>query len=47
VGQLDLFETTNRAGMISARVSGQSTNLGCAYSGYFSGIDPSLPAQLN
>jgi len=47
VGQLDMFEMTNRAGMISARVSGQSTNLGCAYSGYFSGIDPTLPAQLN
>ena len=47
VGPLEMFEMTNRVGMISARVSGQSTNLGCTYSGYFSGVDPSLPAQLN
>ncbi len=31
VGQLEMFELTNRVGMVSARVSGQSTNLGCAY----------------
>jgi hypothetical protein len=47
VGQLDLFEMTNRMGMISGRLSGQSTNLGCEYSGYFSGVDPTLPAALN
>ena len=47
VGQLDLFEMTNRMGMISARFAGQSTNLGCQYNGYFSGIDPTLPPQLD
>lgn len=46
-GQMDLFEMTNRMGMISARFSGQSTNLGCQYDGYFSGIDPTLPPQLD
>jgi hypothetical protein len=30
VAQLDMFELTNRVGMISAQVSGQSTSL-CAY----------------
>lgn len=38
---------TNRMGMISARFSGQSTNLGRQYDGYFSGIDPTLPPQLD
>ena len=46
-GQINLFEMTNRAGMISARFTGQGTNTGCQYDGYFSGVDPSLPAQLD
>ena len=47
LGQIDLFEMTNRAGMFSARFTGQSSNTGCQYDGYFSGVDPSLPAQLD
>lgn len=47
LGQLTFFEMTNRMGMISGRFSGQSTNMGCQYDGYFSGIDPTLPPQLD
>ena len=47
VRQLDMFEMTNQVGMIAGRIGGQSTNLGCQYSGYFSGIDPTLPVLLH
>jgi hypothetical protein len=43
VGNMRLVEVTNRIGMISGRLSGQSTNLGCAYSGRFSVINPLVP----
>jgi hypothetical protein len=45
LGQMSLIEMTNRPGMISGRISGASTNHGCQYTGYFSGIDPSLPTN--
>jgi hypothetical protein len=45
IGHWTMFEMTNRTGMISGRLTGASSNLGCQYKGYFSGIDPSLPAQ--
>lgn len=41
VGQILIFEMTNRIGMISGRMQGSGTNTGCQYTGYFSGIDPS------
>src|SRR5450755_3346126 len=43
VGNMNLIELTNRIGMISGRISGQSTNIGCAYSGRFSVINPLVP----
>jgi hypothetical protein len=43
VGNMNLTELTNRIGMISGRLSGQSTNLGCVYSGRFSVINPLVP----
>ena len=45
VGQMRMFELTTRPGMISGRVRGGSTNIGCQYTGYFSGIDPSRSPQ--
>jgi hypothetical protein len=41
VGQMRLFELTNRPGIISGRMRGTGTNTGCQYTGFFSGIDPS------
>ena len=45
VGQMIIFEMTNRIGMISGRMAGSGTNTGCQYTGYFSGIDPNHPPQ--
>ena len=43
VGTMEFSEMQKRAGMFSARVTGRSSNLGCAYSGKFTGIDISVP----
>ena len=43
IGNMKLIEVTNRIGMISGRLSGQSTNRGCVYSGRFSVINPLVP----
>jgi hypothetical protein len=43
VGNMNLIEITNRIGMISGRLSGQSTNAGCAYTGRFTVINPLVP----
>jgi hypothetical protein len=43
MGSMRLIEVTNRIGMISGRLSGQSTSLGCVYSGRFSVLDPLVP----
>jgi hypothetical protein len=42
-GTMTFFELTNRVGMMSGRISGQSTTLGCTYSGRLSGVDPNFP----
>jgi len=42
-GTMTFFELTNRVGMMSGRLSGQSTVFGCNVSGRFSGVDPSFP----
>ena len=39
-GTMTFFEMTNRVRMLSGRVQGQSTNLGCSYSGQFTGLAP-------
>ncbi|MGA8032691.1 MAG: hypothetical protein WCB48_09875 [Casimicrobiaceae bacterium] len=44
-GQMVLYEMTYRPGAISGRFTGSGSNTGCQYAGYFSGIDPNLPAQ--
>ncbi len=43
VGNMAFFEMTNRVGMLSGRLEGQSTNAGCHYTGRFTGLDPSKP----
>jgi hypothetical protein len=43
MGSMRLIEVTNRIGMISGRLSGQSTSLGCMYSGRFSVLNPLVP----
>jgi len=43
MGSMRLIEVTNRIGMISGRLSGQSTSLGCVYSGRFSVLNPLVP----
>ena len=42
-GTMTFFELTNRVGMMSGRLTGQSTPFGCSYSGRFSGVDPNVP----
>jgi hypothetical protein len=42
-GTMTFFELTNRIGIMSGRLSGQSTTFGCNYSGRFSGVDPNFP----
>lgn len=42
-GTMTFFELTNRVGMMSGRMTGQSTAFGCSYSGRFSGVDPNVP----
>ena len=42
-GNMTFFEMTNRIGMLSGRLAGQSDTAGCAYTGRFTGIDPSVP----
>jgi hypothetical protein len=42
-GTMSFIEMTNRIGMLSGRIQGTSTTLGCAYSGRFTGLDPSVP----
>ncbi len=41
VGQMVFFEMTNRPSLMNGRLVGRSSNLGCQYTGYFAGIDPS------
>jgi hypothetical protein len=43
VGTMAFPEMTNRVGMLSGRVTGRSTNIGCSYTGRFTGINPSVP----
>lgn len=43
VGSMSFIEMTNRLGMMSGRISGQSSNTGCQYTGRFTGLDPSRP----
>ena len=43
LGHMTFLEMTNRVGMLSGRLNGQSTNIGCQYSGRFTGLDPSKP----
>ena len=45
VGQMRFFEMTNRPGVVSSRFRGGSTNDGCQYTGYFSGINPNYSPQ--
>lgn len=40
VGTMSFLEMTNRIGMFSGRFSGQSSNLGCRYTGRIIGITP-------
>jgi len=42
-GTMDFIEVTNRIGIISGRLSGQSATLGCTYSGRFAVVNPSVP----
>ncbi|MEP6941842.1 MAG: hypothetical protein ABI981_02835 [Betaproteobacteria bacterium] len=42
-GLMNFIEVTNRIGIISGRLSGQSTTLGCAYSGRFAVVNPLVP----
>lgn len=42
-GSMNLIEMTNRVGMVSGRISGQSSKIGCNYTGRFTGLDPSHP----
>ena len=43
VGTFQFFEMTNRVGMLSGRMQGASTNIGCSYTGRFTGLNPSVP----
>jgi hypothetical protein len=43
VGAMNLVEMTNRVGMVSGRISGRSSKIGCNYTGRFTGLDPSRP----
>jgi hypothetical protein len=43
MGNMEFFEMTNRVGMLSGRLQGQSTNHGCHYTGRFTGLDPNKP----
>ena len=43
VGTMVFAEMTNRVGMMSGRLIGQSTNNGCHYTGRFTGLDPNKP----
>ena len=42
-GAMNFNEVTNRIGIISGRLSGQSATLGCAYSGRFAVVNPLVP----
>lgn len=42
-GTMSFFEMTNRVGMLSGRLSGQSTALGCVLTGRFNGLNPAVP----
>jgi len=42
-GAMHLFELTNRVGMVNGRIAGGSTNMGCQFTGRFTGLDPSAP----
>jgi hypothetical protein len=43
VGTMMFFEMTNRIGMLSGRLQGNSTNAGCIYTGRFTGLNPNKP----
>jgi hypothetical protein len=43
VGTMRFFEMTNRVGMVSGRLRGSSSNIGCQYTGRFTGLDPNVP----
>ena len=43
IGSMTFFEMTNRIGMLSGRLDGQSSNVGCRYTGRFTGLDPNKP----
>jgi hypothetical protein len=42
-GAISFFELTNRIGIISGRISGASSNIGCSYSGRFTVLNPTTP----
>jgi hypothetical protein len=42
-GTMNFIELTNRIGMISGRLSGASSNIGCSYTGRFTVLNPSTP----
>ena len=42
-GAMNFVEVTNRIGIISGRLSGQSATLGCVYSGRFAVVNPLVP----
>jgi hypothetical protein len=43
IGNMTFFEMTNRIGMLSGRIQGTSTTLGCTYTGRFTGLNPDTP----
>ena len=45
VGEMVFVELTNHPGVMTGRLVGQSSNLGCNYTGYFAGIDPNKSPQ--
>ncbi|MEP7208528.1 MAG: hypothetical protein ABI920_16440 [Casimicrobiaceae bacterium] len=42
-GTMSFIEMTNRVGMLSGRLSGASSATGCALTGRFTGLNPSVP----
>lgn len=42
-GTMSFIEMTNRVGMLSSRLSGASSATGCALTGRFTGLNPSVP----
>jgi hypothetical protein len=46
-GHMDFYELTNRVGVLSGRIAGDSVSTaGCIYNGRFTGLDPSVPVTI-